>query len=248
MKQWVDLNCDLGEGCTNDEAIMPFISSANIACGYHAGDEKTIRETLLLAKKYNVAVGAHPSYPDRANFGRLDMNLGKEELKKIVIDQILLIKRLAEEKSLPLHHIKPHGALYNRSATDREVAMTITEAVQSIDDSLLLYGLANSESEKIAKELGITFYNEVFADRTYTDEGKLTPRTMPNALIESADASLQQVSLMLQKGEVISTTGKNVPIKVDTICIHGDGPHAVEFAKQIHQLISASHIKICSNP
>jgi UPF0271 protein len=248
MKQWVDLNCDLGEGCTTDAAIMPFISSANIACGFHAGDEETIRQTLSLAKEFNVAVGAHPSYPDRANFGRSDMELEKEEIKKIVVEQILLVKRIAEEMSLSLHHVKPHGALYNRAARDREVATAITEAVQSIDASLLLYGLANSESEKVAKEFGISFYNEVFADRTYTDEGKLTPRTSPNAMIVSAEVSLQQVMQMIQQGEVTSTNGKKISIQADTICIHGDGTHAVEFAKQINKLILESNIRISPNP
>lgn len=244
MKQWVDLNCDLGEGCTTDSAIMPFISSANLACGYHAGNEAIIKQTLLLAKKFNVAIGAHPSYPDKANFGRKEMNLPLQEIKSIVIAQIELVKKLAEEIGLQLQHVKPHGALYNTAARDINIATIIAEAVKEVDSKLILFGLANSESGKAAEKVGINFYNEVFADRTYTDEGKLTPRTASNALIVTKEAAIEQVLRMIQKEEVLSTSGKIVPIKADTICIHGDGVHAVDFAKHLNKLIQASNIRI----
>lgn len=244
MKQWVDLNCDLGEGCTTDSAIMPFISSANLACGYHAGNEAIIKQTLLLAKKFNVAIGAHPSYPDKANFGRKEMNLPLQEIKSIVIAQIELVKKLAEEIGLQLQHVKPHGALYNTAARDINIATIIAEAVKEVDSKLILFGLANSELGKAAEKVGLNFYNEVFADRTYTDEGKLTPRTASNALIVTKEAAIEQVLRMIQKEEVLSTSGKIVPIKVDTICIHGDGVHAVDFAKHLNKLIQASNIRI----
>lgn len=244
MKQWVDLNCDLGEGCTTDSAIMPFISSANLACGYHAGNEAIIKQTLLLAKKFNVAIGAHPSYPDKANFGRKEMNLPLQEIKSIVIAQIELVKKLAEEIGLQLQHVKPHGALYNTAARDINIATIIAEAVKEVDSKLILFGLANSELGKAAEKVGLNFYNEVFADRTYTDEGKLTPRTASNALIVTKEAAIEQVLRMIQKEEVLSTSGKIVPIKADTICIHGDGVHAVDFAKHINKLIQASNIRI----
>ena len=244
MKQWVDLNCDLGEGCTTDSAIMPFISSANIACGYHAGNEEIIKQTVFLAKKFNVAIGAHPSYPDKANFGRKEMNLPLQEIKSIVIAQIELVKKLAEEIGLQLQHVKPHGALYNTAARDINIATIIAEAVKEVDSKLILFGLANSESGKAAEKVGLNFYNEVFADRTYTDEGKLTPRTASNALIVTKEAAIEQVLRMIQKEEVLSTSGKIVPIKADTICIHGDGVHAVDFAKHINKLIQASNIRI----
>lgn len=246
MKQWVDLNCDLGEGCTTDSEIMPFISSANISCGYHAGDENTIRATLMLAKQYHVLVGAHPSYPDRENFGRKEMDLPLQEIKSMVIAQIELVKKLAEQIGLKLHHVKPHGALYNKAAKDKQLAITIAEAVKEVDSSLILYGLANSESGKAAAEIGIPFYNEVFADRTYTDEGQLTPRTEANAMIGSSTTALEQVMHMLNEGYVVSTNGNTIPIQADTICIHGDGQHAVEFAKHIHSMIIEANIQIIS--
>jgi UPF0271 protein len=246
MKQWVDLNCDLGEGCTTDEDIMPFISSANIACGYHAGDEATIKKTLSLAKVFQVAVGAHPSYPDRANFGRKEMDLPIQEIKSLVIEQVRLVKSLAEAIGLTLHHVKPHGALYNKAAKDEETARAIAEAVYAINPSLILFGLANSESGKAAKKVGLQFYNEVFADRTYTDQGQLTPRTEANAMITTDEEAIRQVMQMLQEETVTSKNGKTISIQADTICIHGDGEHAVSFAKHINTLIKNSNIKISS--
>lgn len=246
MKQWVDLNCDLGEGCSTDEAIMPYISSANIACGYHAGDEETIKKTLALAKQHHVAVGAHPSYPDRENFGRKEMGLPVSEIKTLVITQIILVKNLTEEIGLKLHHVKPHGALYNKAAKDEATAMAIAEAVYEVDPTLILFGLANSESGKTAKKIGLQYYNEVFADRTYTDQGQLTPRTESNAMITTDEKAVQQVMQMLKEKTVTSTNGKIIPIQADTICIHGDGEHAISFAKHINAMIKSSNIKISS--
>jgi UPF0271 protein len=244
MKQWVDLNCDLGEGCSTDEAIMPFISSANIACGYHAGDEATIKKTLSLAKAFRVAVGAHPSYPDRVNFGRKEMDLPIQEIKSLVVEQIQVVQSLAAAVGLKLQHVKPHGALYNKAAKDEATAIAIAEAVYAIDPLLILFGLANSESGKAAKKMGLQFYNEVFADRTYTDQGQLTPRIETNAMITTDEEALRQVMQMLQEETVTSTNGKIIPIHADTICIHGDGEHAASFAKHINSFIKNSNIKI----
>jgi UPF0271 protein len=246
MKQWVDLNCDLGEGCTTDESIMPFISSANIACGYHAGDEATIKKTLSLTKAYQVGVGAHPSYPDRVNFGRKEMDLPFQEIKSLVTEQVRLVQSLAVAIGLSLQHVKPHGALYNKAAKDEETAIAIAEAVYAIDPSLILFGLANSESGKAAKKMGLQFYNEVFADRTYTDQGLLTPRTEAKAMITTDEEAIRQVMQMLQEETVTSTNRKIIPIQADTICIHGDGEHALSFAKHINTLIKNSNIKISS--
>jgi UPF0271 protein len=246
MKQWVDLNCDLGEGCTTDEEIMPFISSANIACGYHAGNEEIIKQTVLLAKKFNVAIGAHPSYPDKANFGRKEMDLPLQEIKDLVIEQIQIVKKIAAEAGRSLHHVKPHGALYNQAARNMNIATIIAEAVIEVDASLILFGLANSESGKAAEKVGLNFYNEVFADRTYTEQGQLTPRTEPNAMITTDEDAIQQVMQMLQEETVTSTNGKIIPIQAETICIHGDGEHALSFAEQINTLIKNSNIKISS--
>jgi UPF0271 protein len=246
MKQWVDLNCDLGEGCTTDEAIMPFISSANIACGYHAGNEEIIKQTVLLAKKFNVAIGAHPSYPDKANFGRKEMDLPLQEIKDLVIEQIQIVKKIAAEAGLSLHHVKPHGALYNQAARNINIATIIAEAVKEVDASLVLFGLANSESGEAAEKVGLTFYNEVFADRTYTEQGQLTPRTEPNAMITTDEEAIRQVMQMLREETVTSINRKIIPIQADTICIHGDGEHALSFAEQINTLIKKSNIKISS--
>lgn len=246
MKQWVDLNCDLGEGCATDEAIMPFISSANIACGYHAGDEETIKKTLALAKQHHVAVGAHPSYADRANFGRKEMDLPIHEIKSLVIEQVRLVQSLAAAMGLSLNHVKPHGALYNKTAKDEATAIAIAEAVYEVDPSLILFGLANSESGKAAKKMGLQFYNEVFADRTYADHGQLTPRTEANAMITTDEEAVRQVLQMLQEETVTSTNGKIIPIQADTICIHGDSEHAVSFAQHINAMIKASNTKISS--
>src|SRR5690242_7058689 len=192
--QWfVDLNCDMGEGIGNDAAIMPYISSANIACGYHAGDEETIKQTVELCLKYNVAIGAHPSFNDKNNFGRTEMNLPLSEVYDLVTKQIHLLDKIAKQKGVLLHHVKPHGALYNMAAKDAELAARIALAVKDISTELILFGLSGSNSINEAKKIGMKTANEVFADRTYQDDASLTPRTEPNALIEDEMRSIQQV-------------------------------------------------------
>lgn len=240
----IDLNCDMGEGFDTDEEIMPFISSANIACGGHAGDEATIRKTIALAIKHKVAIGAHPSYPDREGFGRREMKLPLEEIFELMIEQISLIKQIAEDMGATLHHVKPHGALYNAAAKNPILSQTIAKAINVIDKNLLVYGLPNSFSEKAAIDSGLKFYGEFFSDRTYTDDGSLTPRTEKNALVNSPDAALNQVLQVIIEGTVKSISGKIIPIKTDTICIHGDGVHAVEFAKVIREGLEKNQINI----
>src|SRR5882762_6659836 len=175
----VDLNCDMGEGMDCDAAIFPFISSANIACGYHAGDPDTMRRTVELALRHHVAIGAHPSYPDRENFGRIDI-LGKslhpEEIPGMIVDQLILLQAICDEFGARLHHVKPHGALYNRAAKDAEVSHLICRAIREFDPSLLLYGLSGSAMKQAAQQCGLRFVSEVFADRTYQQDGSLTPR------------------------------------------------------------------------
>jgi UPF0271 protein len=244
MKKFIDLNCDMGEGFDADEMIMPYISSANIACGVHAGDVQTMHRTIKLAMNHHVAIGAHPSYPDREGFGRKEMNLTTDDIFKVVKAQIETINTITEYLGASLHHVKPHGALYNRSAKDYGAATAIAKAVIAVNPNLILYGLSNSESEKAALDYKLKFYAEVFADRTYTDEGLLTPRSEINAMIESSNDSLNQILRIIIKGVVISTSGKAIPIKADTICIHGDGEHAVEFAKTINDGLKKSNIKI----
>ncbi len=233
-----DLNCDMGEGIGNDELIMPYITSANIACGYHAGDENTIQQTIKLAKKYKVNIGAHPSFLDRENFGRTDMKLSPQEVYELALEQIKIIQKIANHNNVPLHHVKPHGALYNIAAKDKKLAKAIADAVNDIDDNLILYGLSNSFLISEAKAIGLKTKSEVFADRTYQDDRTLTPRTQPNALIENVDEAIQQVLMMVQKGKVKTVSGKEIPIVAETICIHGDGKHAVEFARKINTFLN----------
>lgn len=244
MRKSIDLNCDMGEGYDTDALIMPYISSVNIACGYHAGDESTIQQTIELALKQNVAIGAHPSYPDKENFGRKEMDMNLDEVFSVVFIQIQLVKSIAEKMGTKIHHVKPHGALYNAAAVKPELASAIVRAIKSIDENLILYGLPNSELEKAALKNGVGFAAEVFSDRTYTDEGMLTPRTDPNAMIVDAESAIHQVFQMIKQGTVLSTNKKIIQIKADTICIHGDGQHAVEFAEKINVSLSNNNILI----
>ncbi len=227
----------MGEGMENDEAIMPYIALANIACGYHAGNEDIMKQTVELCLKYNVAIGAHPSYFDRENFGRKDIVQTPEQVYDLVKGQIELLKKIAEEAKAVLKHVKPHGALYNRSAKDVQVAKAIAKAVKNIDEDLILFGLSGSYSIKEAKVLGLKTRNEVFADRTYQDDGSLTPRTQSNALIEEEEKSIQQVLQMVNEGLVTTVSGKTISIVAETVCIHGDGKNAVQFSKRLHEVL-----------
>ena len=235
-----DLNCDMGEGIGSDELIMPYITSANIACGYHAGDEATMRQTILLAKKYNVNIGAHPSFLDRENFGRTEIKKSPEEVYELVSEQIRLLQKIAINNNAHLHHVKPHGALYNMAAKEKALAQAIANAVHDIDKNLVLFGLSNSFLISEAKAIGLKTASEVFADRTYQDDSSLTPRSLPNALIENADEAIQQVLMMVKQQKVKTVSGKEIPIVAETICIHGDGKNAVEFAKSISLTLGPS--------
>jgi 5-oxoprolinase (ATP-hydrolysing) subunit A len=240
----IDINCDLGEGIGNDEALMSYISSANIACGYHAGDEKIMQQTIESAIKNKVAIGAHPSFFDKENFGRTEMNLPADVIYDLVILQLRMIGKITKEKKANLHHVKPHGALYNMSARDPMIAKAIAQAVRDFDDRIVLFGLSGSHSITEAGAIDLRTASEVFADRTYQDDGNLTPRSKPNAMIEHVDKSIQQALQMIMEKTVTSVNGKTIPIIADTICIHGDGKHAVEFAKAIHKALKKKNIEI----
>lgn len=232
-----DINCDMGEGMGNDEAIMPFVTSANIACGFHAGDEVTMNKTILLAKKYGVAIGAHPSFFDRENFGRTEINLSPEEIYELVQKQIKILRSVATTHGAVLTHVKPHGSLYNMSARNAGIAKSIALSVKDYDASLVLFGLSGSHSIKEAQVLGLKTRSEVFADRTYQDDGSLTPRKQPNALIKNTAQAVEQALQLMRKQRAITVSGKEISLLAETICIHGDGEHAVEFAKAIHEAI-----------
>lgn len=229
----IDLNCDLGEGCGNDDLLLEFVSSANIACGYHAGDADTMRRTAEAAARHGVAIGAHPGYPDRYNFGRTEMQLSSDDVFRLVTDQIADMKAICDSIGCRLNHVKPHGALYNQAARDIELASVIAGAVKAIDEELVLYGLAGGKLIEAAALVGLGTASEAFADRTYSMDGRLTPRSQPNALIMDPQKAVEQVLMMIERSEVSATDGSVVRIKADTICLHGDGEHAVEFARAI---------------
>jgi 5-oxoprolinase (ATP-hydrolysing) subunit A len=233
----IDLNCDMGEGMPNDAALMPYISSANIACGFHAGDENIMATTIQLCKEFGVRIGAHPSFPDRANFGRTMMTLKPLEIYGIVREQIKSLAQHAFAQGEKIHHVKPHGALYNASAKDPAIAKAIAQAVYDEDPNLVLFGLSGSCSIDAAEAMGLKIAHEVFGDRAYLADGSLVPRNQAHACFEEIDEVQNQVKRMVQKREVQAISGEIIPIHVDTICLHGDGPHALEFAKAIRELL-----------
>ena len=242
----IDLNCDMGEGMPNDALIMPFISSANIACGFHAGNATIMQQTIELALQYNVAIGAHPSFPDKENFGRTDMHLPPEQVEAIVKQQIEMLAEVTAKNNCKLHHIKPHGALYNMAEKDEELSAAICNAIIAIDPALLIYALSGSKLIDVATAMNLKTYNEVFADRTYQPDGSLTTRSEPNALLQHEDAVTKQVLQILLDKNVTTADEKIIPLKADTICVHGDGKHAVEFVKAIHDTLEANNITLRS--
>lgn len=235
------INCDLGEGIGNDELLMPYIQAANIACGYHAGNVSVMEQIVQLCLKYNVHIGAHPAFYDRDNFGRKEMQLPVQELYELITQQLIILQEITILCSASLHHVKPHGALYNLSAKDPSTANVIAKAVKDFDSSLILLGLSGSHSISEANKLGLQTANEVFADRTYQDDGSLTPRSIDGAMIEDATVSVKQVMQMINHGTVTTISGKVIPVITETICVHGDGQHAVEFAKAIHEAIKTGN-------
>jgi len=242
----IDLNCDLGEGCGSDAELMRYISSANIACGFHAGDGDTMRRTVELALEHGVAIGAHPGYADPENFGRTQMNLAPAEVRQLIVDQLDALQRVCESVGAKIRHVKPHGALYNQAAKDHELAAAAVQAVAEWDSQLIYYGLSGSEMITAAEKVGLSTASEVFADRTYRSDGSLTPRSEPNALINEPETSVTQVLDMIRYGRVRSTDAIMVAIKSETICLHGDGEHAIEFASTIRESLESNGIKIAS--
>jgi len=240
----IDLNCDMGEGMGNDPLIMPFISSANIACGGHAGDDATIQQTIELALQHQVAIGAHPSFNDRENFGRTNMQLSSEQLFDTITRQLYRFNRIAISCGADMHHVKPHGALYNMAARDAAMSAVVVAAIQALKPGCILYGLSGSYLVAAAKKAGLPAAAEVFADRSYQDDGSLTPRSSAGALISEEALALQQVLQMVQQKKVTTIHQQIIPIQADTICIHGDGQHAVAFARLIHQTLQQQGIDI----
>jgi UPF0271 protein len=245
----IDFNSDMGEGygawrMGDDAALLDHVTSANIACGFHAGDPATIHRTVGLAVAKGVAVGAHPSLPDLQGFGRRAMAISPAEAYDIVVYQIGALDAFARACGGRLAHVKAHGMLYNMAAKDRPLADAIARAVRDVDRSLVLFGLSGSELIRAAEATGLTAAAEVFADRSYQDDGSLTPRGRPGAMIEDVDVSIAQVKRMVLEGKVRAASGKDVPVRADTLCIHGDQPDAVEFAQRIRAALAQAGVEV----
>jgi len=240
----IDFNADLGEGCASDRALLQLVSSANIACGFHAGDAATMLQSVRWAQEFGVAIGAHPSFPDRENFGRTAMQLPAETVYAQVVYQVGALKALAESEGAKLVHVKPHGMLYNQSARDPLLADAIARAVKAVDAGLILVGLANSVSIEVAKRVGLKTRQEVFADRGYQADGALVPRGQPGAMIDSEDRAIAQTLAMVQQGRVQSVDGQWVALQAESVCLHGDGEHALDFARRLHQAFASENITV----
>ena len=242
MKQKIDLNSDMGEGfgaweMGNDLALLDYIDSTNIACGWHAGDPERMKNLVAAAIEKDVFIGAHPSLPDLMGFGRREMAITPNDAYNFVLYQAGALQAFIRAQGGTLHHVKPHGAFYNQAAKDKGLALAIAQAVKDLGDGIILYGLASSCFVEAAKEIGVPLWQEVFADRRYTSEGYLVPRTQPGALIESEEQAAAQVMQMVQKGEVLALDGSIVKVQADTLCIHGDSPTALDFVKKINALL-----------
>ncbi len=239
-----DLNCDMGEGLDNDAVLMPLISAANIACGYHAGDAGTMDRTVALALQHGVAIGAHPSYPDRADFGRLELTLSPAEVYTIVQDQVLLLQSVCTAQHTRLHHVKPHGALYNSAAQNALLADAVVRAVTDADPQLILLGPPGSALQSASAVHGLSFWAEAFADRSYQPDGSLTPRHMPGALITDHAVSVVQVLGILQEQVVRTVNGGVIRMPARTICVHGDGPDPVSLVMALREALTLAGINI----
>jgi UPF0271 protein len=245
----IDINCDLGESfgiykIGNDELVMPYVTSANIACGFHAGDPQTIMKTIISAIKNGVSIGAHPGYHDLEGFGRRPMKLSHEELRSSIIYQVGAVKCMTEVSGGKLRHVKPHGALYNAASVDFDLAMVIALAVKDIDSSLILFGMAGSEVENAARIAGIAWASEFFADRAYNDDGSLVSRNIPGAVLHNTIQVVDRTVKMIKERVVETITGRTIPVQADTICIHGDGEMVSEYVKSLTVRFSEEGIRL----
>lgn len=243
----IDLNSDLGESfgrytIGNDDQVLDLITAANVACGFHAGDPDVMAQTVALAEAKGVAIGAHPGFPDLGGFGRRKLDMAPAEVKNMVTYQVSALMGFTKDHRL--HHVKPHGALYNAVAKDLALARAICEGVAQVDDQLPLYGLAGSQLLEAAKEVGLPAYSEVFADRGYQADGSLVPRSQPNAVLTDPLAVAERALSMVQTQSVTAVTGETVPLKVDTICVHGDNQAALALVDQLRQTFTANGITI----
>lgn len=244
MKLQVDLNADLGEGAGHDDALLALVTSANIACGFHAGDADTMHRAIAAARVNNVAVGAHPSFFDRENFGRKELPATPDEIVEAVTYQLGVFQAIAEAAGVRPNHVKPHGALYNMAARDARLAQAVTYAIATVDPTLILFAPDGSELARAgeAKQLGIAC--EVFADRNYLADGSLVSRTRPDALLRDPEDAAARVLRMLREGKVKSVDGPDVDVRAETICLHGDNPGAVEFARVLRARLETEGVAL----
>jgi len=245
----IDLNADMGESfgawrMGDDAALMPWISSANVACGFHAGDPATIAATVALALRHGVAVGAHPGLPDLQGFGRRDLQVTEEQVYQMTLYQAGAVRAFAEAAGGRLHHVKAHGALYNMAARDAGLSRGLVRAVRALGDELRIYVLAGSVMEAVARDAGLPVRCEVFADRRYLPDGSLAPRTRPDALITDEAEAVAQVLRMVGEGRLVAVDGSVVPVRADTVCIHGDKPTAVPFVRALRGALSSAEVGV----
>ena len=243
----IDLNADLGEGAGSDEELLQLVSSANIACGWHAGDAVTMRQCVRWAIDNQVAIGAHPSFPDRANFGRSTMHLPPDEIVAGVLYQIGALAAIVRGEGGTLAHVKPHGALYNQAVKDPELAAAIVDAVRRFDPGLRFFGLAGSGMISAAERAGLKPVEEVFADRGYMPDGSLVPRSQPGALIEDEEQSLAQTLSLVRDHQVRAIDGSLIAVNAQTVCLHGDGAHALAFARRIRSTLEREGIAVMAS-
>jgi UPF0271 protein len=249
MPPRVDLNCDMGESfgaytIGADDAVFPFITSANVACGFHGGDPAVMRTTLARAQRENVAVGAHPGFPDLIGFGRRNLDASPQEIYDLVVYQVGALMGFARAAKLELQHVKPHGALYNMAVAKPELAAAIARAVFDVDRELILFGLPGSHLIGEGQAAGLRTASEAFADRNYLSDGSLVSRKRADAQVHDADEAVRRALRMVREGRVTPVDGPDIPITVDTICIHGDGPHAAEFARRLRGALEADGVAV----
>ncbi len=245
----ININCDLGESSKlhstkNDPILLNIVNSASIACGYHAGDEKTMEKTIEISKRNNVSIGAHPSFEDKENFGRKRINLSTLEVKKLITDQINIISEIAAKKGMQITHVKPHGALNNMACEDYELAKTISESIIKINKDLIFLVPTGSEMQKAGKNLGMKIATEIFADRNYEDDGNLVSRSKKNAMITDPDMAEQHIIKMVKNQALNCYSGKQIPCEIDSVCVHGDGQSAVKTAKKIKEGLIKSGVTL----
>ena len=245
----ININCDLGESSKlhsteNDPLLLEIVNSANIACGYHAGNKPTMEKTIQISKKNNVSIGAHPSFYDPENFGRKRLNLPSSEIKKLIIDQINILSNIADNEEMKVTHVKPHGALNNMACENYDLAKIIAQSIIQVNKELIFLVPTGSQMEKAGKKLGMKIAAEIFADRNYEDDGNLVSRSKENAMIIDPEIAQKHVIKMVENQALNCYSGKQIPCEIDSVCVHGDGKSAVDTAKQIREGLIKSGVTL----